>query len=86
MLVHLLEAGGTSAGVRLIAGETQVAAASIVGATPVSATYTSNGESQLFYFMSLVPLNKKECLKCLSVATKETLVEICLFQEMLCFF
>lgn len=36
--VHLLEAGGTSTGVRLVAGETQVAAASIVGATAVPAT------------------------------------------------
>lgn len=39
VLVHLLEAGGTGAGVRLVAGETQVAAASVVGATAVSATY-----------------------------------------------
>lgn len=38
MVVHLLEAGGTGAGVRLVAGETQVAAASVVGATAVSAS------------------------------------------------
>lgn len=36
-VVHLLEAGGTGAGVRLVAGETQVAAAPVVGATAVPA-------------------------------------------------
>lgn len=38
VVVHLLEAGGTGAGVGLVAGETQVAAASIVAATAVPAT------------------------------------------------
>lgn len=37
VLVHLLKAGGTGAGVRLVAGETQVAAAPVVGATAVLA-------------------------------------------------
>lgn len=47
VVVHLLEAGGTGAGVRLVAGETQVAAASIVGATAVPATYRKDRETQL---------------------------------------
>lgn len=47
MVVHLLEAGGTGAGVRLVAGETQVAAASVVGATAVSASYRTDGDTQL---------------------------------------
>lgn len=40
VLVHLLEASGTGAGVRLVAGQTQVAAATIVSATAVPATCT----------------------------------------------
>lgn len=47
MVVHLLEAGGTGAGVRLVAGETQVAAASIVGATAVPASYRADRDTQL---------------------------------------
>lgn len=38
VVVHLLEAGGAGAGVSLVAGETQVAAASVVGSTAVPAT------------------------------------------------
>lgn len=47
VVVHLLEAGGTGAGVRLVAGETQVAAASIVAAAAVPATCRGDRESQL---------------------------------------
>lgn len=47
VVVDLLEAGGTGAGVRLVAGETQVAAASIVTATAVPATYRTDRELQL---------------------------------------
>lgn len=46
-VVHLLEAGGTGTGERLVAGKTQVAAASVVGATAVPATYRRHRESQL---------------------------------------
>ena len=46
-VVHLLEAGGTGAGVRLVAGETQVAAASVVGATAVPATCRRDRDTQL---------------------------------------
>lgn len=42
MVVHFLEAGGTGAGVCLVAGETQVTAASIVGATAVPASYRAD--------------------------------------------
>lgn len=47
VVVDLLEASGTGAGVRLVAGETQVAAASIVTATAVPATYRTDRELQL---------------------------------------
>lgn len=46
VVVNLLKAGGTGAGVRLVAGETQVAAASIVAPTAVPATYRSDRELQ----------------------------------------
>lgn len=46
VVVNLLEAGGTGASVRLVAGETQVAAASIVATTTVPATYRSDKELQ----------------------------------------
>lgn len=43
-VVHLLEAGGTGTGECLVAGKTQVAAASVVGATAVPATYRRHRE------------------------------------------
>lgn len=46
-MVHLLEAGGTGTGVRLVTGETQVAAASVVAATAILAACRTDGESQL---------------------------------------
>lgn len=54
VVVHLLEAGGTGAGVRLVAGETQVAAASVVAATAVPAAYRSDRESQLTHVTDYV--------------------------------
>lgn len=52
MVVHLLEARRTCARVCLVAGETEVAAASVVAATAVPATYrrttkTLNGNYQV---------------------------------------
>ncbi len=47
VVVDLLEASGTGAGVRLVAGETQMAAAPVVAATAVPATYRRDSESQL---------------------------------------
>lgn len=47
VVVHLLEAGGTGAGVRLVAGETQVAAASVVGAAAVPAACRRDGDTRL---------------------------------------
>ena len=47
VVVHLLEAGGTGAGVCLVAGETQVTAASIVSATAVPASYRTDRDIQI---------------------------------------
>lgn len=44
VVVDLLEAGGTGAGVRLVAGQTQVAAPSVIGATAILAPYRRKQE------------------------------------------
>lgn len=49
VVVNLLKAGGTGAGVGLVAGETQVAAASIVATTTVPATYRSGKDITAHY-------------------------------------
>lgn len=43
VVVDLLEASGTGAGVGLITGETQVATAAVVGTAPVLASCQTNG-------------------------------------------
>lgn len=44
--VHLLEAGGTGTGEGLVAGEAEVAAASIVGATAIPTTWREDSQER----------------------------------------
>lgn len=57
VVVNLLKAGGTGAGVGLVAGETQVAAASIVATTTVPATYRSDKDITAHYMLAIHHFN-----------------------------